>query len=54
MGKVNSRYCVRANKSQWQIWDRKMSKWWGKPTKEFPSKMVDRLNQGGNKSDIKY
>jgi hypothetical protein len=55
MGKKRTRYCVRTNPPKgWQIWDRKMEKWWGKPTKEFPSVIIDRLNQGGDKSDMKY
>lgn len=30
MGKRNARYCVRVNPpGKWQIWDRKMAKWWG-------------------------
>lgn len=53
MGKKNTRYCVRANNGGWQIWDRKMGKWWGKSTKEFPSAVVDKLNSG-KKSDLKY
>lgn len=57
MGKKNQRYCIRVNPkkdNQWQIWDRKMAKWWGNPSKDFPQQIVDRLNKGGDKSDIKY
>lgn len=54
MGKRNARYCVRTNAKGWQIWDRKMNKWWGKPTKDFPKVILDRLNKGGDKSDMRY
>lgn len=57
MGKPNARYCIRANPPKgWQIWDRKMNKWWGKPTKEFPSEMLDKLNntRKGERGDWKY
>ena len=47
MGKKKVRYCIRAVPPKgWQIWDRKMRKWWGKPTKEFPSDILDKLNTG--------
>ena len=26
----------------------------GKPSKEFPTAIIDRLNKGGNKSDMRY
>ncbi len=54
MGKKNARYCVRAKPPQgWQIWDRKMNRWWGRPTKEFPQDVLDKLN-GGKKADLRY
>lgn len=55
MGKKNARYCVRANPPKgWQIWDRKMNKWWGKPTKEFPTEILDKLNSGRRHEITKY
>jgi len=55
MGKPRARYCVRANPPKgWQIWDRKMGKWWGKPTKEFPSDILDKLNTGRRSEITKY
>lgn len=54
MGKPRARYCVRANPPNgWQIWDRKRNKWWGKPTKEFPSVVLDKLNTG-KQAELKY
>lgn len=54
MGKKNQRYCIRANPPKgWQIWDRKMAKWWGKPTKDFPYDILLKLNEG-KKSELKY
>lgn len=45
MGTKRKRYCIRANPPKgWQIWDRKLGKWWGKPSKEFPSEILDKLN----------
>ncbi len=54
MGKKSARYCVRATSEGWRIWNRKMKKWWGNPTKEFPSAILKRLNEGGDKSDMRY
>jgi hypothetical protein len=54
MGKKNERYCVRAIAGKgWQIWDRKMNKKWGKPNKDFPSDLLEKLNNG-RRSEIKY
>lgn len=54
MGKPKFRYCIRANPPKgWQIWDRKLSKWWGNPTKESPDETLQILNSG-NKRNLKY
>jgi hypothetical protein len=54
MGKINTRYCVRAEKGKgWRIWDRKLNKFWGNPFKDYPTKILDLLNTG-RKSEIKY
>lgn len=54
MGKKNARYCIRANPPKgWQIWDRKMAKWWGNASKEFPSEILNKLNSG-RRSELKY
>lgn len=54
MGKKNQRYCIRANPPKgWQIWDRKLARWWGKPTKEFPYVILQKLNEG-KQSELKY
>lgn len=54
MGVNNARYCIRAVKGKgWRIYDRKMKKWWGNFSQEFPSKILDRLNSG-NKSGLVY
>jgi hypothetical protein len=54
MGIKNIRYCVRANPPKgWQIWDRKLQRWWGKTSKDFPSAMLEKLNSDKAK-DLKY
>jgi len=54
MGKKNKRYCIRANPPKgWQIWDRKLARWWGNPTKEFPYTVLQKLNEG-KQSELKY
>lgn len=53
MGKNRTRYCIRVKDSAWQIWDRKMGKWWGKPTKDFPYEVLNKLNTG-KRSELKY
>lgn len=54
MGKRNARYCIRANPGKgWQIWDRKLKRWWGNPTKESPDKTLAMLNAGRG-SELKY
>lgn len=46
MSKPKTRYCVRANKSRWQIWDRKMNKWWGQLFDDIPHEILNKLNTG--------
>lgn len=54
MGKKQVRYCVKANPpGGWQIWDRKMNKWWGRPTKDFPLTVLEKLNTG-KQNELKY
>lgn len=54
MGKPNARYCIRAVKGKgWQIWDRKMKRFWGRPHKEFPDAILEKLNSG-KQGELKY
>lgn len=54
MGKLNQRYCIRANPPKgWQIWDRKRKRWWGKPHKDPPDDILDKLNSG-KQGDLQY
>jgi len=46
VGVKKVRYCVRTQNGMWRIWDRKMNKWWGNPSKEFPTSILAKLNSG--------
>lgn len=51
MGVKRARYCVRVDGERgYRIWDRLIGRWWGKPSKEFPSANIDRLNNKKKKS----
>jgi len=44
MGVNKVRYCCKAFKSKWRLWDRKMSKWWGPPFPHEPWRLMYYLN----------
>lgn len=51
MGKKQVRYCVKPRDGNWNVWDRKLKKWWGQPFKDIPEDILNKLNSG-NRSEV--